>query len=37
MWETQTGYNRVETSSLLVASIKSGKGSGLMIRVGDYC
>jgi hypothetical protein len=32
MWELQA-----RTPSLLVASIKSGKGTGLMIRLGDYC
>jgi len=32
LWELQA-----RTPSLLVASIKSGKGTGLMLRLGDHC
>ncbi len=32
LWELQA-----RTASLLVASIKSGKGTGLMLRLGDHC
>jgi hypothetical protein len=37
IWETQTEHNAVAMPYLLVATIKSGEGTGLMIRLGDYC
>lgn len=37
MWEIQTEHNAKAMPYLLAASIKSGKGTGLMIRLGDYC
>ena len=37
MWETETEHNALSMPYLLVASIKSGKGKGLMVRLGDYC
>jgi hypothetical protein len=37
IWETQTEHNAVAMPYLLVVIIKSGEGTGLMIRLGDYC
>ena len=37
MWEVQKEPTVTSTPCLLVASIASGKGKGLMIRLGDYC